>query len=259
MGMLLPTLNIPYDSSHGPGVILMGELVPTVPELVGNSFVIDGKTVEVLSGYDGSTRITVTWPAAPPWSEGVKTAIAREVEPYILAFAARTGLHLAVEWSGASIVDASGAQHATGWTSLFVGGGGAPVAPLSTFASDAAVIASHSELRAALQRSRTAMSLLPDDPEAALSLAYLAVEGLVTQVRGGRGSRTSAKDWEAAAPDLAATRERLLRLYYSTQLGRHVNASDARQRLVKEGWIAWSAWECARVAAEVALSYLEAL
>ena len=77
-----------------------------------------------------------------------------------------------------------------------------------------------------------------EDPAAAMGLAYLAVEGLVTHVLGAGpvSSRSSLEEWEQAGPFLATTREDMLRLLWSTQLGRHVDPIKAKKRLRDESW-----------------------
>ncbi|MGO9180053.1 MAG: hypothetical protein ACLQBX_12855 [Candidatus Limnocylindrales bacterium] len=248
----------------GPGVEMYGRLradviayVPTDP------FTTDGITVRVRPAADGGLHLTAAWPTCPAWSPAVHARIAAAVDSYLLAFSLRTGHPLSAEWSGASgPAVAGGGPSIRGWITFH----GASrqreaVRPLQSFAPDARMIADHPEVLDAAGQCRGAFQLRWTTPAAAMGLAYLAVERLVTHVlrSGPAGSLSKWRDWERAAPQLAATREDVLRLYWSTQLGRHVDAADARKQLGVAGWKPLAAPECCDVAADIVLSYLTTL
>jgi hypothetical protein len=196
-----------------------------------------------------------------PGQKDVRWRIEAAVVPYLLACSVRTGRSLAVEWQGASYADDAGKRHNSGWTTFQSVRQRDPVRALGTYAADAAIISRHPELVAAGDQCRGAFQLRFSAPGAGMSLSYLAVEGLVTHVLGAgpEGSRTSWREWEQAAPLLGSPRETLLRLLWSTQLGRHVDPVRAKKKLAGESWTAYGAAECCDVAADVVLAYVATL
>ena len=247
----------------GPGVEMYGRIeADAIADVPLDPFATEDIRVSVIPTVDGGLNLAAACPACSAWSKAAQARIAAAVEPYLLAFSLRTGRALSVTWNGASgPVVAGGGPSIRGWITLKAVRSREGARPLQSFDPDARLIARHPELLAATQQCRGAFQLRRTTPAAAMGLAYLAVEGLVTHVLGpgSVGSRSSPVEWEQAGPLLSATREDMLRLLWSTQLGRHVDPVKAKKRLRAEGWPPLGASDCCDAAADIALSYLGTL
>lgn len=247
---------------HGSGAQINGALIGSAAvEAIGSAFRVNDVEVRVTQDVDGRSTLWATWPSAPAWSKDVQGQIGAAVAPYLLACSVRTGRSLTVDWQGASYADDSGKRHDSGWTKFQSVRKREPFHALGSYADDAAIISRRPELLAAADECRAAFQLRLSAPAAAMGLSYLAIEGLVTHVLGAgpEGSRTSGPEWEKAAPLMGAQREPVLRLLWSTQLGRHVDPVRAKKKLVHENWTAYAAAECCDVAADIVLAYLATL
>jgi hypothetical protein len=247
----------------GPGAGLQGRIRTDrgwVAASIADTFTVSGLAINVRE-ETGSIWIEVVSRGDVSWPGAIKKQMEDAVEPFLTAFCLRTGIALEVEWVGANYqAPGETRRHVEAWEPVRVVKARDPKRPLSTYAKDAALIEAHGELRAAIEAYRGSTLLAADQPGASLGLAYLSVEGLVTHVLGAEGgSRTSASDWKKAAPVLGADPDALLRLLWSTQLGRHVDPVRAKRQLVARGWEALSSYECCELALDVVVVYAQTL
>jgi hypothetical protein len=247
----------------GPGVGMQGKIrndLGTVAASIADTFTASGLAINVRE-EKGDIWIDVVSRGDVSWSGAVRGQMADVVEAFLAAFCLRTGVALEVEWVGANYqAPGETKRHIEGWEPVRVVKARDPKRPLSSYAKDAALIEAHGELKAAIEAYRGSTLLASDQPGASLGLAYLSVEGLVTHVLGAEGgSRTSASEWSKAAPLLGVDPDALLRLLWSTQLGRHVDAVRAKAQLVARGWEALSSYECCELALDVVVAYAATL
>ena len=234
-------------------------------EQIGTSAAIAGKFAaggfEIGVQQQGDdARIEVLSRTAIAWTEELKAEMKGAVEPFFLGLCLRTGVAVEIEWSGATFVGGDGRRRVLAWQGFRVVKGREAVQSLEAYAADAQLMESHGELRAAVEQYAGSTMLAVDQPGASMALAYLAVEGLVTFVLGSTtGSLTSATDWARAAPLLASSPDSLLRLLWSTELGRHVDPVRARSELANKGWAPLSAFDCCELALDIAVAYASTL
>ena len=235
--------------------MIQGELSPKVAAILGDAFeTVDGMQVETLE-LNGKPIMRVVWPDAPTWSQEVRQRMTAAVEPYLLAFTLRTGTPVKVDFTGGTLVGADGVERGFGWLDVRTFRGFDPAEPLSTLTSNAALLSANPELLAAAEQCRGSRSLAGTDANAAMALAYLAVEGLVTHVLGGEGSRTTEADWATAAPLLGVSKDQMLRLLWRSQLGRHVDPRKAVAKLRDRGWPTAGLPGCDAFAIEIVRAY----
>jgi hypothetical protein len=247
----------------GPGAGLQGKIrtdMAGVGASIADTFTVSGLAINVREAT-GDIWIEVVSRGDFSWSGAIKKQMVDAVEPILAAFCLRTGVALEVEWVGANYqAPGETGRHVEAWDSVRVVKARDPKRPLSTYAKDAALIEAHGELRAAIEAYRGSTLLAADQPGASLGLAYLSVEGLVTHVLGAEGgSRTSASDWKKAAPLLGADPDALLLLFWSTQLGRHVDPGNAKGQLVERGWEALGPCQCCELALDIVVAYAQTL
>ncbi len=246
----------------GPGTGMIGtidtEHVGVLAALAGS--VLVGDFDITVSHAGDTTEIAVVSSTRTAWTAQLKAAMQAAAEPLLLALYLRTGAALRLEWTGANVVAADGQRQVLAWEAVRVAKARDAVLPLGAYAVDAQLIASHDELRSAIEQSAGSIQLAVDQPGASMALAYLAVEGLVTFVRRStKGSLTSARDWELAAPLLASPPDSLLHLLWSTQLGRHVDPLHAKTELAGRGWPALPATHCCELALDILVAYASTL
>lgn len=245
------TITLRHFALAKPGAVLSGELRPCLRELVGDQFEADGMHVEVAEESDRIARVQVT--RAGEWAgttDELRANMEVVVEPYTLACAAEARVPLHVVWDSFQYRDAHGHGVVGGWITIQASISARRRA-LSTFAADAAVIARHAELADAMRRCRDALGLLPVDGRAAMSLSFLAIEGLVDHQTSGRVREV---DWRTSAPAFGSTEELILQLFHSTQVGRHTRPGRTRW-LTDHGLPPLNPGECCNRAADLVIGY----
>ncbi len=246
----------------GPGAALLGK---AQFEDWGSAKAMTGSYVEgdyevTVIGKGRDVRIEVASKTATDWSDALRAEMQEAVESYLLGFCLRTGNALEVDWSTANFVGADGKRQVIGWSGFRVTKVRDPIQALAGYSAEARMIRAHPELRAALEQYAGSTLLAVEQPGASMALAYLAVEGLVTFVLGSTtGSLTSKNDWATTAPLLASHPDSLLRLLWSTQLGRHVDPVRARQELTNQGWTPLPATDCCDLALDIVVAYASTL